>query len=126
MNRRSKKSIATELRHRILIQSKRDTPDGQGGFAEAWTNRANIWAAIYPIKAAQLFDSRSIDSETTHIIKIRGLETRIDDTNRILFGTRIFEILFIENLQERDFVKVIQCKEKIIAGDDSQTTTPGP
>lgn len=126
MDRRTKKTIATELRHRIWIQSKRDTPDGQGGFSEAWINRSNIWAAIYPIKAAQIFDARSIDAETTHLIKIRGLETRIDDTNRILFGTRIFEIIFIENLQERNFVKVVQCKEKIIAGDDSQTTTEGP
>jgi len=122
MQRTGKKTLATEARHRISIQSYTAVADGEGGFTNTWTTTATVWAAVYPVKASQVFDYYSVNSEITHIIKLRGYIT-VNATQRVLFGTRIFEILTAENLQERDFVQVLSCKERVVAGDDDQTTT---
>jgi SPP1 family predicted phage head-tail adaptor len=127
MNERiGRKTLATELRHYITIQFMRKTDDGEGGFIETWHDRETIAAAIYPIRAEQLFEFRSINVEATHIIKIRGKINIVDEVNRFYWDVKdkIFEILTIENIQEQDWVKVITCKEhNSTSGDESQTTT---
>ena len=122
MLRKGKKSLATEARHRISFQTFTTVGDGEGGFTNTWSTAQTVWAAIYPIKASQMFEYNTVNEEITHIIKLRGYIV-INSTMRILFGTRIFEILTTENLQERDFVQVLACKERVLAGDDDQTTT---
>jgi len=128
MNKREgQKSLATELRHRIVIQYLSKVSDGEGGCVESWHTRSNVYAAIYPIRAQKVWEYRSINVEATHIIKIRG---RIDltEVDRIYWDVKdkLFEILTIENIQEQDWVKWITCKERSTSGDESQTTTAAP
>jgi SPP1 family predicted phage head-tail adaptor len=111
MDRQEKKTLATQARHRITIQSKGSTTDGEGGFSENWIDGDTLWAAIYPIKAVQQFLNRSVNVDATHLIKIRGHNV-VAEWHRVKFGTRIFEILTVENYQERDFEKVLTCKER--------------
>jgi head-tail adaptor len=68
-------------------------------------------AAISPIQARQQFENKSVGVDATHLIKIRGLESIDEKNDRFLFGTRVFEILAVEDIQERGVVKVITCKE---------------
>jgi SPP1 family predicted phage head-tail adaptor len=111
LERQGKKTNASEMRHYIDIQAQTSTTDEEGGFTESWSDAyTNICAAIYPIKAQQLFEYKSIKVDATHIIKIRGAET-IENGNRIVFGTRYFEVLTVENIQERGIEKVVTCKE---------------
>lgn len=125
MIRKGKKSLATEARHRISFQTFAAVADGEGGFTNSWTTSQTVWAAIYPIKASQLFEYNTVNEEITHIIKLRGY-INTNATQRVLFGTRIFEILTLENIQERDFVQVLACKERVLTGDDDQSTTEAP
>lgn len=110
MERQSKKSLSTRKRYPIWIQEKQTVPNGEGGFAESWIDKNQVWAAVDPIQARQVFQYRSIDVEATHLIRVDGY-TEILEQNRIKFGDRFFEILTIENIQEADFEKVITCKE---------------
>lgn len=123
MMREGKKSLATECRHYIYIQRLRKIKDGEGGYTETWHTILRCAAAIYPIRAQQLFEYRSINVEATHIIKIRGKIDILNEVDRIEWNSRIFEILTIENIQEQDWVKIITCKEQSLSGDESQTTT---
>lgn len=125
MLRKGKKSLATECRHRVSIQSLTDTPDGEGGFSRSWSTASTVYAAIYPVKASQVFEYNSVNQEITHIILMRGYIT-VNATNRLLYGSRVFEVLTKENVQERDFKLVLGCKERVVAGDDDQTTTGAP
>jgi SPP1 family predicted phage head-tail adaptor len=111
LERQGKKTNASEFRHYITIQQVGNTTDGDGGFTDNWSDLSSVWAAIYPIRAQQLFQYKSINVDATHIIKVRG-ETTILEENRIMWGSRIFEILTIENIQERGIEKVITCKEQ--------------
>ena len=113
LERKGKKTIATEARHRITIQAKNSTTDGEGGFADSWTDDTTCWAALYPMHAVQQYLYKSVNVDATHLIKIRALSMDVfPEWNRIKFGTRIFEILTVENIQERDFQKMITCKER--------------
>jgi len=132
--RQGKKTLATELRHYITIQYLTKLEDGEGGYIESWHSRPKIAAAIYPIRAAQVLEYRSINVEASHIIKIRG-KIDLTEVDRIYWDVKekIFEILTIENIQEQDWVKWITCKERSLSGEESQTTTtmaptttPGP
>jgi SPP1 family predicted phage head-tail adaptor len=111
MERQGKKSFASEARHKIDIQCKTYNPDGEGGGDMAWTTiHPNVSAAIYPIRASQVFEYKSIGVDATHLIKTRAY-IPISEKDRILFQGRIFEILTIENLQESNYINVITCKE---------------
>ena len=122
MDRQGKKSLATELRHYVYLQHSTVVKDNEGGFTVSWHTFKRCSCAIYPLRAEQIFQYRSINVEATHLIKMRGYIS-LTDKDRILFDGRIFEILTIENIQEKDVVKYITCKENPLEGDDSQTTT---
>lgn len=110
LKRQGRKTLATEARHRVTIQRQTSTTDGDGGFDQSWTELTQCFAAIYPIKAQQRFEYKSLDVDATHIIKIRGL-IDLEELDRVIYSSRTFEILSIENIQERDFLKILTCKE---------------
>jgi SPP1 family predicted phage head-tail adaptor len=107
-----KKSLASECRHRINIQTLSSVSDGEGGFTTAYTDGSNYWAAIYPMSAAQVKEYRTINVNADYLIKIRGNITVAEKTNRIRFGARYFEVLTVMDLQERGIVKHVACKEE--------------
>jgi head-tail adaptor len=112
IERQPKKSAATRRRHQIYVQRKLSVADGEGGFADGWMNTTSspIWAEVSPIQARQVMDYKSVGVDATHLVRIDGLN-EASEHNRITFGSRIFEILTVENIQERNVEKVIACKE---------------
>lgn len=110
MDRQGKKSLATRLRFYVWIQSKVIEPDGEGGQTEAWKNTKQVFASIDPIQARQQEAYKSISVEATHLIGVRGT-TALLETDRIEWNGRIFDVLYVENIQERDIAKVATCKE---------------
>jgi hypothetical protein len=52
------------------------------------------------------------DTEQFLILPVTVTATAVDESFRVLWGTRTFDILTIEDLQERNFVKIITCKER--------------
>lgn len=107
-----KKTLSSNACNLVRIQKNVPVPDHEGGFNDSWENRSftDEWAEINPIQARQRDIYKSIDVEATHLVKLSGY-TEIDEFDRIKFGSRIFEVLTVENIQEADFLKVITCKE---------------
>lgn len=203
MERQLKKTAATQLMKRVWFQQPIKTRDGIGGLTTVFTNCIPQWAAILPMSADQRMNYRSVNVDTTHILKTRGYLTRptntkfvgstwaitwtsftdcttvkidysvnggslvsitasttndgsynwtipvealgdrvyirvtdnqhaaiyyeteqflvlpvtvtattVDESFQVAYGTRIFEIMTIEDLQERNFTKIITCKER--------------
>jgi SPP1 family predicted phage head-tail adaptor len=110
--REPRKSQASEAQHYITIQIRMDTTDEEGGFTSAWEDVQVVSASILPIQARQQFEYKSINVDASHLIRIRGLVAVSETINRILWGSRIFEILTVENIQERSYIKVLTCLEK--------------
>lgn len=111
LTREGKKTLASDMRKRISVQARTLTHDSEGGHAETWTERIEVWAAIYPIKAQQAFEYASINVRASHIIAVRGM-VDIRETDRIVYDSRNFEVVTVENIQEQDVVKVCACLER--------------
>jgi SPP1 family predicted phage head-tail adaptor len=109
--REGRKTLATEMRHRIIIQTLTSVADGEGGFVDTWVSTQSVWAAVIPMRAQQRFDYASVNVDATHVINIRG-EIPITEKQRLKFGARIFEILTVEDYQELGVFKYIVCNEK--------------
>lgn len=110
MIRLSKKELATQLRHRVTIQNYTPTSDGEGGKIDAWTDVRTVWAGVNPIRAAERNDYDSLNEEVTHAVRFRG-NIDINSTQRIKHGSRYLEVKTVENIQERDVLKVVTCRE---------------
>jgi len=113
LQRNPQKKLATETRCYGYIQQASTIDDGRGGETVTWVNaHAQPHAfAVLPLSARQVMEYKSINVEATHMIKIRG-EISVSKLNRISFNSRVFEILTVENLQERGIIKILTCKER--------------
>jgi SPP1 family predicted phage head-tail adaptor len=111
MDRQGKKTLASEARNYVWIQERVSTTDGDGGFGETWSDTTRCAAAVLPIQARQVFENRSVGVMATHLIKIRGAMS-ISEQDRIRWGSRYFEVLYVENIQERGVIKICTCKER--------------
>lgn len=111
MKRFSKKSPATYLKHQITIKTKVKVSDGEGGYEKTFKIISTAYASVDPLKAEKKAELKSINVDASHLIKVRGYTT-LNENDIIYFGNREFEILTIENIQERDFLKFVYCNER--------------
>ncbi|PHR57283.1 MAG: head-tail adaptor protein [Arcobacter sp.] len=100
---------SASLKHTIVIQSSIEIPDSFGGVSKSWNDFKTVRASVKPQSAKEFF-SAGVQAEATHKIEVRyvlGLNPKM----RILFGTRVFDIKSILNIQERNKVLHIICTE---------------
>ena len=110
--REKRKNLSSILCHRVDIQSETRTADNEGGFSASWTTIiANVPASVDPIQARQQYQYKSVNVDATHWIKMRG-EITIAEKDQIVWGSRTFEILTIENINENGVLKFITTKER--------------
>lgn len=101
-----------KLRHRITFQDSVPTPDGYKGSSEVtWTNFVTVWASVKPLTGREYFFSQQVKAEVTHRVKIRYRDD-ITVKMQILFGTRVFGIESIFDIEERHEVLEIFCREE--------------
>lgn len=101
---------ASKLKHRIEIQATTQTTDGAGGFTEAWATVATVWASIEPANSRERFIAMQTETHTTHVIMCR-YQSVITTAKRILFGSRIFDIVEVLNIEEANTVLKIRAVE---------------
>ena len=103
---------AGALRHKIVIQEPTETQDSVGGPDATWSTFATVWASIEPLNGRELFAAQQINAEITARIRIRYLSGVIPKM-RVSFGERIFEILSVINLEERNREMELMVKEDV-------------
>lgn len=107
-----------KYRHVVTIQKQleTDTPYGERPRNDDanWVDVMTTRAGIHPISGRDIFDAMMTHSEITHKIFVRYHPTiKIDSSMRILFGTRIFDIISPPiNFQEKNIEYAILCKER--------------
>ena len=113
LRRRPRSSLSTESRAYGFIQVVSKVDDGRGTFVDEWANTTvnKHSMALIPVGASQVIEYKSVNVEASHVVKVRG-EIEVSELNRLYIDDRIFEILEIENIQERGIVNWIECKER--------------
>lgn len=89
------------LRHKIRVMAEQRTPDGQGGFVKIWAELKNIRAKIRPLSGSESFIFDKRESKVTHKIFTR-YTTGINASMRIYYRDRVFRVIAVINIDERD------------------------
>ena len=104
---------AGRLRHQVIIQSRtaaspQRTPSGAPD--EAWADLYTVWAAIEPLRGKEFMESQAVNSAVATRIRIR-YRSGIDATMRVKFGTTIYSIEAVINLEERNRELQLMCSQ---------------
>ncbi len=106
---------AGQLRHKIKIQQKTTTKDSEGIPFETWTDFAAVWAAIEPLQGREFFSAQAVNAQVTTRIRIR-YQAGISPTMRVSYGTRVFDIQAVIDVEERHRELQLMCQEVIAGG----------
>ena len=101
------------LRHVVIIQQVTETRDGFGGISESWGTYATRRAHIGPIKGAEYIAAKTMNSKASVEMRLRyvsGLITKM----RILWGTRIYNIIDAINVNELNKEHRLMCEEVVL------------
>ena len=104
-----------ELRHRIVIQQQSSIQDGYGQPVSSWIDVSTLWSSIEPLSGREFFAAQQVNSETTTRIKIRYLAGVVSKM-RVVYGLKIYDILYVIDPEERHIEMQLMCKELIPSG----------
>ena len=101
---------AGNLRHSVTLQRRSTTKGAMGGKKDSWSTLATVYAAIRPVSGREFDAAKMANSKRTHEVRIRSY-SGLTTSDRILFGSRVFNIESILNVDERDREMIIRCWE---------------
>ena len=104
---------AGKLRHTVILQSPGGTRNAFGERVTTWSDVVTVSASIEPLRAQELFIAAQQNMTVTHRIRLRYQSDICDINNswRVLFGTRAFPIESIRNIDERNREFELLCSE---------------
>ncbi|MDW7651312.1 MAG: phage head closure protein, partial [Bacillota bacterium] len=82
---------------------------------EAWVDIGTVWASIEPLSGREFFAAQQVNAEVSTKITLR-YKAGIKPEMRVLFAGRVFEILSVINLEEKNIQFVLMCKEVLGSG----------
>ncbi len=100
----------SRLRDLVELQSASEAKNSFGETIITWAKVADIYADIQPIRGREYWESFQVQSEVTHKITIR-YRAGVVAKNRILFGTRVFVIESVIDVDERHERLELMCEE---------------
>ncbi len=100
-----------KLRHRIAIQRYVQGESEIGDPIQYWDTLCHAWASIEPISGREFWEAERIAAEITHKVTMRPTETRTIPKDRIVFDSRILEIVSVLDIEERGRELNLLCKE---------------
>jgi len=101
---------AARLRHTVMLQSPTETRDDHGQPIKTWTDYESVWAGIEPLRGTEYDDKRQEVTEATTRIVLRYMSSITTDW-RILYGSVVYKILFIRDLNMRHKEMHLSVKE---------------
>lgn len=94
---------APQLNRAMVLEGVVRTPDGAGGFTEAWAALGTLWAEVLPGSGSDTLGEERMLSAVPYRITVRGApvgsESRPRPGQRFREGTRLF---WIQAVTERD------------------------
>lgn len=98
------------LRHKIEFITMSEIQDDIGAISEAETSLAFTMASVTPLNGGEKFMANQLYTEATAQIRCRYIP-QINTKCKIKFGTRNFNILNVQNKDERNMELWIVAKE---------------
>ncbi|KKM90813.1 hypothetical protein LCGC14_1234850 [marine sediment metagenome] len=103
---------AGKLRHRVTIEVLSSSQDAAGQETGAWSTFASRWASVQPLTGKELFSARQFHADITHRVRMWYLSGVVPKM-RIAFDSRLFNIIYVRNADERNKELEILCVEEV-------------
>lgn len=100
-----------ELRARLVLEEPVRTPDGGGGASESWVEVATVWGRIEGRPGGETVQADRVTATLTHTITIR-YRAGVVPQMRFRLETRIFHILSVVDIEDRDRRLICRCEER--------------
>lgn len=104
---------AGKLRHEVELYTLAQTSDGGGGRTEAYSLLATVFASIERFEETEEMNAGMQQNVTTHQIKIRYCDG-LSVSDQVRFGSRRFEIIAIDDIDQRNYAQELMCVERSI------------
>lgn len=106
---------AGTLRHKITVQQKSTTRDDYGQPLDAWPDVVTVRASAVNKGGGEFYAAQKINAEVTELFKTRYSTSTaaIKPKMRVEFGTRHFDILHINNVDEANKELQLLCRELV-------------
>jgi len=101
---------AGKLNVRVTLQTPSGSQDSFGQRVRTWSTFAEVWASIAPLSARELQARDAASLQVSHRVTIRW-RAGVTSEMRILYGTRVLQIVGIRNLDERNIALEIDAIE---------------
>jgi SPP1 family predicted phage head-tail adaptor len=98
------------LRHLVSLQRASASRDAAGQETRTWTTYKTWWAAIEPLSANELLLARQVEGRVSHRIQMR-YRPDLQPTDRIVLGTRVFQIAPAMHTDEVGYETVVMAEE---------------
>lgn len=103
--------LAGKLRHRITIRKRVSAKDSRGQRNPTYKDRGcTVWADVRQVSGREAEKALAVHAETTWLIEMRYMEG-IEPTDRIVYGTRTFEVLAALDPEQRQRRLIIHARE---------------
>lgn len=102
---------ASDLIHEIVIEEPVQTQDATGGVTTAWTTFVEAYASIKWLRGREFFAAQQFSAERWCRVTTWYVEG-VNERMRVNFGGRIFNIRFVNNVNERDEALELMCTER--------------
>jgi len=98
------------MRHRLTIESPKDSADGFGGFIRSFEARAIVFAAMEHVKMQQYADAFGERVEITHLMRLRS-SADVAAGWRLRKGARRFDIIAVLPDDQASGFILCHCRE---------------
>lgn len=105
---------AGRLRERVAIQASTPSQNSSGELIESWATETTVWAQVSAGSVSERFSAAAGQraSEISQTVRMR-YRTDITPKKRLLWGSRILEILGQLDPDGRERTLIVMCKEEL-------------
>lgn len=101
-----------QFRTRIMVQKKFITYDSYNEPIESWKDSFVLWSDVINTGGGEFYAAQKLNAMTSAVFRTRYVSA-ISTLDRIRYGNRIFEILFINDVSEKHVELLISAKEVV-------------
>ena len=102
---------AGDLRHRVRFERATRVVNAAGETETAWVLHAERWANVQPLKSWQVERARQVQTNTTHVVRVRYDPTIAAD-QRVVWGAVVLNITGVVNVDGRNVELEIACEQE--------------
>jgi SPP1 family predicted phage head-tail adaptor len=99
------------LRHSVIVQTRTQASDGQGGYTDTWADTVTLWCSIEPLKGYERYQAGQMQTPVTHKLMMR-YNANVTTDSRLKFGDRTLYVVEVIDQEERNRWLVVKAVER--------------